>query len=217
MEGQERAIRMMEEERRRFARDLHDGPVQVLSNTSMRLDVLTRMMEVDRAMAEEEIRRIRRRLGQAVIEIRQLIYDLQPVAVDELGLIESMAAMAHRLEQDWGIPVTVVDSTGGELAPEPAAALMLFRAVQEACTNAAKHAKANAIVVTLGEVDGAWQVDVEDDGAGFEVGVNHPGHYGLGNMAERLELVGGQCTIQSALGKGTHVRLTVPGKETRAS
>ncbi len=212
MEGQERAIRMMEEERRRFARDLHDGPVQVLSNTSMRLDVLNRMMEVDSGMAEEELRRIRRRLGQAVIEIRQLIYDLQPVAVDELGLADSIVAMAHRLEQDWGIPITVANCTEGHPGPDPASALMLFRAVQEASANAAKHAQANAIIVKLEWVDDAWQVDVEDDGSGFDVRVNHPGHYGLGNMVERLELVGGQCTIESTPGEGTRVRLTVPGR-----
>lgn len=214
VDDQERAVRMMEQERRRFARDLNDGPVQVLSNTSMRLDVLTRMMEVDSAMAEEEIRRIRRRLGQAVIEIRQLIYDLQPVPVDEMGLVESILAMAHRLEQDWGLPVTVVNRTSGQVGLEPAVALMLFRAVQEACTNAAKHAQANAIIVTVDSVADRWQVDVEDDGSGFDVESSHRGHYGLGSMAERLELVSGQCVIQSTLGQGTHVRLTVPGDET---
>ncbi len=214
VDDQERAVRMMEEERRRFARDLNDGPVQALSNTSMRLDVVTRMIEIDSAKAEEEIRRIRRRLGQAVIEIRQLIYDLQPVPVDEMGLPESILAMAHRLEQDWGLPVTVVNRTRGQTGPDPASALMLFRAVQEACTNAAKHARADAIIVTVEAGSGRWQVDVEDDGSGFDVESSHRGHYGLGSMAERVELVGGACVIRSTLGEGTHVRLTVPWDET---
>lgn len=107
MDQRERSVHIMEEERRRLARDLHDGPVQVLANTTMRLELLERLWDVDRQLASEEIARMRDRLSQAMVEIRQLIYDLQPIALEEMGFFPALEALAHRVETDWRVPVKV--------------------------------------------------------------------------------------------------------------
>ncbi len=211
MDVSARSIWMMEEERRRFARDLHDGPVQVLANTSMRLDVLSRMLEVDSHMVEGEILRIRRRMGQAVIEIRQLIYDLQPVAIDAVGLTAALAALTHRLEEDWSMPITVVDEVNAGALLSPETGMMLYRAIQEAVTNAARHAQANYILVRLTHEAGTVHCEVVDDGTGFDPQAPRPGHYGLGTMKERLTLVGGTTSVDSTPEQGgTRIRFSVP-------
>ncbi|NMP24388.1 sensor histidine kinase [Sulfobacillus harzensis] len=209
MNRSQQAVRILEEERRRFARDLHDGPVQVLSNTSMRLDMLSQLIQVNPTLAEEEIRRMHHRLIQATTELRQLIYDLQPIAVDAMGLDDAFKGLAHRVQRDWAVPVSL--HVSGDVRVLPAhAAMMLYRAVQEALTNAAKHAEARAIRIELTASDDRVTCVVADDGKGFDPTHRPVGHYGLGNMVERLEVVGGQADLASAPGRGTRITFTVP-------
>lgn len=209
MTSSQQTVHILEEERRRFARDLHDGPVQVLSNTSMRLDLLSQLIQVNPTLAEDEIRRMHHRLVQATTELRQLIYDLQPIAVDAIGLDDAFKGLAHRAHRDWSVPVSVqITGTVGALPAE--AQMMLYRAVQEALTNAAKHAEAHTITIELAaDVRGVTCV-VADDGKGFDPTQRLVGHYGLGNMVERLEVVGGRTELASAPGQGTRVTFTVP-------
>lgn len=209
MNRSQRTVHILEEERRRFARDLHDGPVQVLSNTSMRLNMLSQLIQVDPALAEEEIRRMHHRLVQATSELRQLIYDLQPIAVDAMGLDEALKGLTHRVQRDWAVPVTV--HVSGDVRVLPAdAEMMLYRAVQEALTNAAKHAEARAIAIELMATEDQVTCIVTDDGKGFDPTHRPPGHYGLGNMVERLEVVGGRADVASSPGHGTRITFTVP-------
>lgn len=203
-----RTVHILEEERRRFARDLHDGPVQVLSNTSMRLDMLSRLLEVEPAMAVEEIRRMHHRLVQATTELRQLIYDLQPIAVDAIGLGDAIQGLAHRTGRDWAVPVTT--NVTGDLHLSDTTEMMLYRAIQEALTNAAKHAKAQHISVTLTANAEYVSCTIADDGKGFNPNERPAGHYGLGNMTERIAIVGGTSRLDSQAGQGTRVTFTVP-------
>lgn len=210
MDQRERSVHIMEEERRRFARDLHDGPVQVLVNTSMRLELLERLLDVDRKLAFEEIARMRARLSQAIVEIRQLIYDLQPIALEEMGFLPALEALAHRIETDWRVPVRVA-LMGGQGEPvESIQSLIMYRAIQEAATNAAKHGDPHAIDIQVEWTANGLRVSVIDDGIGFEVAHgSKPGHYGLRTMSERLELLGGKVRISSQPGAGTRVDLVV--------
>ena len=209
MNPSQRTVHILEEERRRFARDLHDGPVQVLSNTSMKLDMLSQLIMVDAALAEEEIRRMHHRLVQATTEIRQLIYDLQPVAVDAIGLGDAIKGLAHAARRDWRVPVAVHISGNGPPLPADAE-MMLYRAVQEALNNAAKHADAQQIMITLTLGPEAVSCTVVDDGKGFDPAHRPAGHYGLGNMVERLTIVGGHTDLASTPGHGTCITFTVP-------
>ncbi|NMP24987.1 sensor histidine kinase [Sulfobacillus harzensis] len=210
MDWQERAIRIMEDDRRRFVRDLQDGLLQILSNTSMRLDFLMRSMDVETAQAHEEILRVYRRLDQAIVDVRHLIDDLQPVPVAEVGLGTALVELAHRLEQEWGVPITVVDDSAGASMSRVTADLMLYRAVQEAVTNAVKHAQTERIIVRLYRKGPHLRIDVVDDGRGFDPQYPHPGQYGLGIMSDRIAAVGGGCLIESELGRGTQVHFSVP-------
>ena len=210
MDGQERSVRIMEDDRRRFVRELQDGLLQALSNTSMRLDLVMRWMDVAPERVDDEILRVYRRLGQAILDLRQFIDDLQPVPADAVGLVPAVMAMAHRLEQEWGVPITVVDDATAVAGCPPTTTLMLYRAIQEAVTNAGKHAHAERVMVRLYREGSHLGVDVVDDGTGFDPHHVGPGHYGLRIMEDRAGVLGGTCQVESAAGHGTTIRLRVP-------
>lgn len=207
---QERLVRIMEDDRRWIVRDLQDGLLQVLSNTSMRLDLVMRWMDVAPERVNDEILRVYRRLGQAILDVRQFVDDLQPVSVDAFGLGPAVMAMARRLEQEWGVPITVVDDATALAGCLPTTTLMLYRAIQEAVTNAAKHAHADRVVVRLYQDSPHLGVDVVDDGIGFDPHHVGPGHYGLRIMEDRAGVLGGTCQVESEAGHGTTIRLRVP-------
>ncbi len=207
----ERAICLTEDARRRFAGDLQEGPLQVLVNTSLRLDVVSRLLDHDTTRAEGEILRIRRRLGRTAMEIRQWIHRLQPVAIDAVGLTPVLTAMAHRLEEEWGTPITVADEGGEAAGLSPAVAMALYRAIQEAVINALRHAQADRILIQLTVVYGTLRCDVIDDGRGFDPQQRQPGRYGLVHMRQWMELIGGRVFVDALPGQpGTRLRLSLP-------
>lgn len=210
MDLQERAVRIMEDDRRRVVRDLQDGLFQVLSNMSMRLDLVIRWMDVEPDRVNDEILRVYRRMEQAILDVRQFIDDLQPVSVHAVGLGPAVMAMARRLEQEWGVPITVVDDTAAMLRCSSTMSLMLYRAIQEAVANAGKDARAERVMVRLYRDGPHLSVDIVDDGHGFDPQALGSGHYGLSLMTDRIAVLGGTCEVESEAGHGTTIRFRVP-------
>ncbi len=210
---EDRGIRLLEEERRRIARDLHDGPIQVLINLSMRLQIIQRLMLADIKLAEEELERIQQRLIGSINEIRQLIYDLQPVAIDEIGLTAAVTSLFDRIKQESGLTciLTVDDSLQEKsFALTPARTIGTYRLIQEALSNIRKHAKAHTVTIELSTQDAKLKLTIEDDGIGFDPSTRLSGHLGLDTMMERVEYMGGTGNIDSAPGKGTRLTFLLP-------
>ncbi len=205
-------IRLQEEERRRIARDLHDGPIQVLINLSMRMQIIQRMIKTDVALAEEELNRIQQRLIGSINEIRQLIYDLQPVAIDEVGLYAAIQALVIRAEKEWGLTFTLELPTtiNTEIGLTPAKTIAVYRLVQEAFNNIHKHAAARHVNLTLDLAPNLLTVSIVDDGVGFDPSANTAGHFGLAGMLDRVQYLGGLGTITSTPGAGTTLHFTLP-------
>ncbi|MCL6633862.1 MAG: sensor histidine kinase [Alicyclobacillus herbarius] len=207
--GSERMIELLEEERKRMARDIHDGPAQSLTNVTMRLEVTKRMIESGRVSdSVQEIERLQTILRTAINDVRRLIFDLRPTFLEH-GLSDAIRLYAERFTQMCGLPVTVVNQWG---EPEftRGAAVAMFRVVQEALNNIHKHAKADQVEIRLLHQDGLYRAMIQDNGRGFATNVNSPTSYGLQGMRERMELVGGRVTVQSEPGKGTLVVCEVP-------
>ncbi len=210
---QDRGIRLLEEERRRIARDLHDGPIQVLINLSMRLQIVQRMMLTDSKLADEELQRIQQRLTGSINEIRQLIYDLQPVAIDEIGLIAAVTSLFNRITQDTGLTCHLtIDEALKEkpLALSPARTIGTYRLIQEALSNIRKHAQAESVTIALSTRDSSLKLTIHDDGIGFDPATRLSGHFGLATMIERAEYMGGSGEIHSTAGQGTRLIFFVP-------
>lgn len=219
-----RVIRAQEEERRRVAREIHDGPAQQVANLVLRAEICERLLApgsgvppVDGDSLRRELDNLKRMARESLQEIRRIISDLRPMALDDLGLVPALRRFLARLREE-GVPVEL-EILGAEERLVPAAEVALFRVVQEAVHNAARHARASRIRVRLEFRPLAVQLSVEDDGEGFEprlsggTGEGEP-HFGLISMRERVHLLGGEWWIDAAPGRGTRIRARLPrGKE----
>jgi len=207
-----RVIAAQEDERKRIARELHDETSQTLSVLAMGLETACATLAdgpVRGRLLEAKALTVR-----ALDELHRLIYDLRPSILDDLGLLPAIRWFAERHLTPLGITVRCECSDLERRLPLELA-VALFRIVQEAITNIAKHAEAETVLVQCGPVDGVLVIEIEDDGRGFdpaEVSVSGDTARGLGlaGMRERVELVGGQIAIDSAPGRGVHVTVRVP-------
>jgi len=197
----ERVIAAQEDERRRIARELHDETCQTLAALALAV----------RGGREAEAEAL---TGRALDGVRSLIYDLRPGVLDDLGLTAAIRWLADRHLGSRGIAVRCeIEEPPGRLRPEVETAL--FRAVQEALVNVARHAQAETVLIQVGPEAGKLRIEVEDDGQGFDpqaVASPSPDGRGLGllGMRERLALVGGRADVDSAPGNGTRIVLEAP-------
>jgi signal transduction histidine kinase len=206
-----------EEERQRIARDLHDGLGPVLASLNIRLLTLQKQMARDGHPAAGEVGELAAQAQASVRDIRRLIYDLRPAALDELGLVPAVRQHQERCEQECDLVIrfTVDDATeGAGLCEERLPASVetaLFRIVQEAVNNVIRHAQARHLSVTLTRSAGRVQLRIADDGQGFDARLPRSGpHIGLWSMCQRVEQLGGQFELRSAPGQGATVTATLP-------
>src|SRR3954453_5455314 len=201
-------LRAQEEERRRLARDLHDEVNQALTAILLRLEAASHAAPPE---LSQELGELKRLVNQAMNELLQLARQLRPTALDDHGLLPAMASQVRRFEAQTGIKADL-DASGPEdakLAPDEEIAV--FRIAQEALANVARHADAREVSVALRTGEDGVQLTVRDDGRGFEPSrPSSDGGLGLGGMAERARLVGGELTIESRPGGGTELCLRVP-------
>jgi len=206
-----RLVNAEEEERRRIAGEVHDGPIQRMVATGMQLEMLRRRLATSSPEAVSEL--LDDAVGKvqhSVDEMRTLVFELRPAVLDEEGLAAAIGDYAREL--DSGLTVRLESDLHRE--PSDETRLTLFRITQEALANVRKHARATSVGVHLEERDGGFLVRVEDDGVGFDPPArlrSADGHLGLTSMRERAEMAGGRCEIQSGSGGGTTVEFWVPG------
>jgi two-component system, NarL family, sensor histidine kinase UhpB len=200
-------LRAQEEERRRLARDLHDEVNQALTAILLRLEALSQAAPDP---LTEELAELKRLVNQAMNELLQLARQLRPTALDDHGLLPAMTSQVRRFAEQTGIKADL-DSSGSDTRLEPDEEIAVFRIAQEALANIARHADASSVQVGLRADDDGIELIVRDDGRGFSP--DEPvagGGLGLGGMAERARLVGGELTIESRPGVGTELLLRVP-------
>lgn len=200
------------EERARIARDIHDGIAQTLAFRRMRIDLWLDWLTDDPDRMRDEMLQLKQVLRDQIAELRRAIFALRPIQFDELGFSGGLQryVLEFAEQQGWQVDVSLHDIPAN-LAPDLEA--ICFRIVQEALTNAAKHAQASAIVVTLTHAAGELQLVVRDNGCGFDLESHpeqRPGHVGLRQMRERLLVVGGRLDVRSQPGAGTEVRVVMP-------
>ena len=210
-EGQAQRVAAAEEERRRWARELHDETLQGLA--ALRLGLASARRTNDSAAVDAAIAGAVEQLESEIASLRALITELRPAALDDLGIgaaIEALAARAARSGLDVDLDVALaVDADGhpDRLLPEVETAI--YRIVQEGLTNAGRHGQAGRAVVEIAERNGNVDLSVRDDGAGFDPAMRTAG-FGLLGMRERAELLGGTLTVDSVPGQGTTVRARIP-------
>jgi signal transduction histidine kinase len=207
-----KVITAQEEERKRIARELHDETCQMISALGMSLDtVLSAPAPQDLRTRVEEARALANRTLSGV---HQLILDLRPSVLDDLGLVPAIRWLAARHLEPLGVAVRCeLEDLDRRIPVEMETAL--FRVVQETLTNVARHARAESVLIQLSVSATTLEIEIEDDGEGFEpeaVTTAEPSGRGLGLMGirERVELLGGSVRIDSSPGQGARVLVRVP-------
>ena len=198
-------------ERRRIAEDLHDDSIQVLTAAVLRLTVLRRHLPES---VEEDMDQLEWTLRKALDRLRHLSFELRPPVLDTEGLAAAIELYLQRWDGDSPIGYEIANRL--EREPPEDTRLIMYRIVQEALSNVAKHAAATQVNVVLEEAHGGYLARVHDDGKGFDgttIPVSDASHLGMASMRERAELVGGWWRTRSAPGAGTTVEFWVPGPD----
>ena len=202
-----------EAERRRVAVDIHDGPLQSIGVNILAVDRIRKLLAMDRApQAISELTQVRERMSAVIPELRDVINDLRPVVLENLGLVAATEAHLNHLREQTGIVTYLEEDLDGYRLPGPAE-VVFFRLLQEALTNVRKHASASAVWVSFVLVGGVFRMSVTDNGLGFDpksiVRSLESGHIGLHSMQERIEAIGGGMEIDSLQGRGTRLTFWV--------
>ncbi len=205
------AIQAQEEERYRLAREIHDGPAQILANVALQLEYISKLATKDPTRARDELVNMQRDLRLAVGEVRRFMYDLRPPALAQQGVGPAVESHCQRLAERFGMKITAVWQASSGLPPSHDTAV--FRIVQEALQNVVKHAQATQVEVLATEKEGFLEVSVADNGRGFDAdGVRRldPKHFGLAGMRARAQQIGATLEVASTAEHGTRVLLKVP-------
>jgi signal transduction histidine kinase len=205
--SRERLVATREEERRRLRRDLHDGLGAQLAGLNVQTGTLRRLISRDPDAAEELVVELRGELRSAIADIRRLVYDLRPPALDDLGLVESLRQLAERYGSN-DEPLRMLVEAPEDLPNLPAAVeVAVYRITQEALTNVARHARARTCVVRLAVTDDV-ALEIVDDGVGIPE--ERSAGVGLSSMFERASELGGSCIVQPVPKGGTQVLVHLP-------
>jgi two-component system sensor histidine kinase DegS len=203
-------FQIIEEERMRIARDMHDGPAQSMSNLVLQAEILERLVNRPDAILSE-LQDFKNSVRNALDETRQLIFDLRPMTLDDLGLVPTLRRYGREYTQQHGIHFRL-NVVGEERRLPGNIEGTLFRIIQEALTNAYKHSHARTVEVVLTLTAARVDASVRDDGVGFDVPAVEAGlaanrNLGLLSMRERSELERGVLEVKSHPGKGTEIRV----------
>jgi PAS domain S-box-containing protein len=210
----DRLVRREVEVRAQIGRDLHDGPVQQVAVATIAVQHARRVAQREPERLDETLHDLQEQLKRVTHDLRNVLYELRPLGIAEDGLEGVLRQYVERFRDPSGLQIHL-DVPGGLRRMDVDRESAAFIIVQEAVNNARKHAQARDIWITVREQDDALDVEVRDNGRGFDLQATQAnyikrGSFGLLNMCERAQLIGGTCDMWSAPGAGTRIAVSVP-------
>lgn len=207
-----RVIQTEEAAKQSLVREMHDGPASSLSNFILQAEICQRFFDVDPDRARAELNALKNAAAATFNDVKTVIFDLRPMMLDDLGVVPTLRRYAESFQDknDVSVPMTI---TGLERRLESHIEVTVFRGVQELLNNALTHGQASQIQVSLDLAQTRVTAVVEDNGSGFNVdeAMNNTNQkIGLSSLRERIEMLGGQLSIQSNLGQGSRSEFTIP-------
>jgi two-component system, NarL family, sensor histidine kinase DegS len=208
-------ILAQEEERKRISREIHDGPAQLLAHLVLRTEIVERMIaKQEFKMVQDEIVDLKKQVRSSLEEMRKVIFNLRPMALDDLGLIPTLRKYVQDFEEKTKIRA-LFETRGKEHRLSSAMEAAIYRLIQEALTNVAKHAYPTYVLVEITYQAQLVKIVVQDNGLGFKPELfqqksKDHGHFGLIGMRERVELLEGRMEIESAENQGTKIVIHIP-------
>lgn len=204
-------IQAQEEERKRISRDIHDGPAQMLANVLIRSGLIEKTyVEKGAPQAFRELTELKEMVRDALHEVRRIIYDLRPMALDDLGLVPTLRKYLSTIEEYGPGSALHFQHHGSEKRLDSNIEVSVFRLVQEAVSNAMKHGEAKDVWVKIEWLDDIVNIIIKDNGKGFDQNEVKEKSFGLIGMRERIGLLKGEMKIISSLGQGTTILFRIP-------
>jgi two-component system sensor histidine kinase DegS len=212
MTGIEMIVNAQEAERQRLSRQMHDGPAQALSNFILQTEIAMRLLDADPAQAKEELGSLKNSAMGTFQKVRNFIFELRPMMLDDLGLVPTLKKYADAFKEQTGLDVSVT-ITGTERRLESYLEVMVFRAVQELLGNAARHSQATSLKMQVDLGNDTIRASVDDNGKGFDPEIlKQSSSLGLKLIRERAEMLGGNFEIDSVAGSGARISFSVPAR-----
>jgi two-component system sensor histidine kinase DegS len=207
-------IQAQEEERKRVAREIHDGPAQAMANVVLRAEFCEKLLLSDKEQIVAELRELKQTVKGSLQEVRRIIFNLRPMTLDDLGLVPTIRRYLTELKERENFTVGL-EVRGEEKRLINTYEVALFRLIQESLNNARKYAQAKQVSVAIHTSDTMIWVKICDDGKGFDLTkilteVAGKTSFGLLSMKERIELLNGNLTIDTAIGSGTQITVELP-------
>lgn len=208
-----RVIQTEEAARQSLVRKMHDGPASSLSNFILQAEICQRFFDTNPDRARAELNALKSAAASTFGAVKNFIFDLRPMMLDDLGVVPTLRRYVESFQEKSNISVSIT-VTGLERRLEEHIEVTIFRAVQELLNNALAHGQATQIQVLIDLDQDRVLAVVEDNGSGFNVDdvLSDPNKssIGLSTLRERIEMLGGELTIQSSLGQGTRAEFSIP-------
>jgi two-component system, NarL family, sensor histidine kinase DegS len=209
-----RVIESQERERQRLARQMHDGPAQSLTNLILQAEICERLFGADMDRARVELIALKNSVNETFQKVREFIFDLRPMMLDDLGLAPTLRRYLHDFGEKHNLTINL--HLVGEERRQPAhVEVTIFRVIQSLLNNIQEHANASNVQVSLELQPGSVITRVEDDGSGFNVQealdqASQKRHVGLTAIREQVEMLGGRVQIESEIGQGSRASIVIP-------
>ena len=208
----EMIIRAQEAERQRLSRQMHDGPAQALSNFILQTEIAARLFDIDQAKAKEELGNLKTSASSTFQKVRDFIFELRPMMLDDLGLAPTLNRYIEALKTQTNIDFRM-NTSGMEERLEPYIEVMIFRAIQELLGNVIRHSQASQVKIQMDAAGGEVKVIVDDNGKGFNLEtLSETTGMGLKVIRDRVEMIDGEMDVDSVIGQGTRVTFMMPAK-----
>lgn len=209
----EMLVNAQEAERQRLSRQMHDGPAQALSNFILQTEIAMRLLDIDPVQARNELSNLKVAAMSTFQKIRNFIFELRPMMLDDLGLPPTIRRYADTFKEQSGVELSVT-ITGNDRRLEPYVEVMVFRAMQELLSNAVHQNQATLVKIQTDMGDSSVKLSIDDNGKGFDPeALDKEANLGLKLIKERAEMLGGTFEIDSAPGKGARVTLSLPAHD----
>jgi two-component system sensor histidine kinase DegS len=208
----EQVIEAQEEERRKISRQMHDGPAQSMANFILQTEIAMRLFDTNLEGAKQELAALKESANNSFSRVRDFIFDLRPMMLDDLGLVPTVRRYIEALKEKTGINMTLV-VTGTERRIEPYREVLVFRTVQQLLGNVRDHAQATQAKISLDMDDHQVRLAVEDNGKGIDpklLDSDEGEGRSLAILQERVSQLGGTMDLEGSATEGTRVALAIP-------
>lgn len=217
-----KVIQAQEEERKRIARDIHDGPAQELSNLVLKTEYCIRLLDKDVDKVKLELQTLKNLIRGTIDDTRRLIYDLRPMSIDDLGLIPTIKRLVNKINSENDVNISIETYYEENIAEinsffvhkDKNFTVTIFRIIQESTNNIVKHAQAKNATIRISIKGNELFLDIQDDGKGIndisKLRVRENSGFGIPMLRERVKLVGGSLDIQAEKNKGTQIKVHIP-------